>query len=339
MRRPTLIFLMGCAVVVPGARANPIVSQTTPNGAAFAGVCAGQEAYGGLQNPGWSIPATIAQVEQSFNFCSSMTSGVGGTANASNSSSGIGIPNGPVTTPFNNNISFSATVGSMVADATSNGSAEDLFAGAAGGGGWNDAFMWNGLTGTLLMGMKTNALLTESGSLSGEAVLELSPTLNGNIITQAPFTVFQNINGYTGFGGTLSSFDFEVGIWTANSSNPSVLANQILEFAFPVVQGQQVNFGFWANFLAATGDGGDPTQGTQMVDPPSIYYAGPDGLVLGDNSIVPVDSADFGPSVSGFDYSQGLQLDTPEPGTIGLLLSGIGSLGVLRKRARRNAIR
>ncbi|GEM_PF-3840857 len=333
IRLKLMSFLLAAGALTAGsASADAInVAAATPSGSTYAGVCAGQEAYGSLQNPGTSIPATIPMTEQGFNTCKSETI-VGDGATAQQSSFGNGIPNGPITTPFNNQISFTAAVGLLTANATGSGSSEDLFAGAAGGGGWSDAFPWFGQTGLLTMDFSVDGLLTESGSSSGEAVMELAPTIGGNLLTGAPFNAFSAANGNTGFGGTLESFDFEAGIWTADATVHNVLADQTLKFMIPVVHGQMVNFGMWMTFMVATGDGGDPTEGMYAVDPPTVTYAGPGGLVLPGGTTVGVDSSDFGTSVSGFDYSQPI---TPEPATLTLLL--VGGAGLLKRFRKQRA--
>lgn len=314
-------FLIGC-VVAGSAYANPILFQTTPSGAAYAGGCAGSSYFGGVVNPGISIPDEAPGTESSFIKCSQMTSGVGGQATAGMPNSGVSLASPNV--PFSNQFSVVAQTGLLQFFLQNSGAGLDTFAGAAAGGGWEDNFTWMGATGELPVSIFVNANLSVT---NGEAVMELALTDNNNYLTGSNYAAFQAANASIAFGNTEVGWDYEMAVWTADSTDPNVVANnQIINFMIPVVTGQAVNLGIWANFLINSGDSADTTVGTQLIDPPTIGYKGPGMEILPDGSEVAVTPSDYGASASGFDYSQ--TYDTPEPGSIGLLLTGLGSLGL-----------
>jgi hypothetical protein len=321
------LFLMGC-VMAGSAYANPI-SQSTPNGAAYAGVCAGSQYFGGVANPGTSVVAGVGPSESAFVTCSQDPGTVGGTASASMPGSGVSIaaPN----VPFSNFIEMAAQAGSISGFADNMGAPLDGFAGVSGSAGFNDSVPFSGPTGILLMPIDVDAILTASGT--GESVLEVSAVENGNLLSGSDLmTAFQAANAETSFGDTIAGFGYEVAVWTANSPDFNVVANnQVINFAIPVTNGEPLNFGIFVSFLLNSGDSDDTTISTESLDPPSAYYAGPGTILLPDGSEVPALPSDFGQSASGFDYSQTYSYATPEPGTITLLLTGLGSLAMSRR--------
>ena len=333
----------------------------TPNGQAFVSACAGSQTYGGQPNPGGS--GMITGGEAPFNSCNQAQ----GTAVAT------GLLLNPVVNPplfqaptgFTSKSEMSAQPGGISFFATSTNTAADIFAGGWGSGGWNDSFIWQGQTGMWMPKLDVTADLTDvfdnqcddlplqpcpasfgPQPPTGEAVLEVSMTLNGSLLSSAEeMSDFEanNPNAHPSipilagkFGDWGSSVGFEMGGFVADATTPNVDAlDQKITFAIPVVHGQPVNFGVYASYLVSGGDSYDGYVSTQTIDP-TTTFAGPGTLNIGTPSnpvMVPVLPGDIGPSVSGVNYSRSFTL-TPEPGTAVFGALAV-VLGLAARRSRR----
>lgn len=346
----------GC-ILLQASWAGPLYSSgNTPNGQAFVSACSGSQAYGGIPNPGDS--AIITDASAPYNNC----------AQAQGASVFTGWLNNPVVNPplfqpltaISNTSAIDAKAGQIGFYATNTAAPVDVGSGAWGSGGWNDSFTWTGPTGMWLPKLIVDANLsvqfdscTPQGAYTcpspqqgppqpyGEAILEVNMLLNDSFLetpaemnafaANNPNTVLPANQSFTAkFGDWLSAPGLEMAGWWADGTTPVLDANnQIVTFAIPVTQGQQVNLGVYASYMVSGGDGGNITINTETIDPLTAWDG---GSIQTTNGILPVVPGDFGPSASGFDYSQAA---TPEPGALFLGILGLGLCALAGPRRRK----
>ena len=318
------VFLLGCGLT-QASWASIYSASNTPNGQAFVSACAGWSQFGGLENPGSS-----AELNPGASYVNCNQAQGAGLQSVSVNNSGGAPANHNVT--YGNSTSIAAAVGGIGFSATNTGAPLDIFAGASGSGGWNDGFIWNGPSGVWLPQVLVSANLSAAGASAGEgeAVLEVSALgKNGNYLQGAAYSDFLAANAQTKFGDTLVGVDFEVAIWTADYKDTNVIANDVITFAIPVTQGQEVDLGFYASYLVSSGDSADTSESTEIVDP-QFSYAGP-GMLITNGGTVPVAGSDFGASTgSSFNYDRTY---IPEPGGWALTAIGLGAgmIGRIRR--------
>ncbi|MCE9618773.1 MAG: hypothetical protein K8R92_02565 [Planctomycetes bacterium] len=317
-----------CAMAIDG-------QSTTPDGAAFASVAAGSQAFSGLGAPGDAVQGGVSTL---YVNAQTSTSGIGGTAtaNASNSgSSGI--------YPFSNNAFGSASVGTIKLSAYNNGSMAVSFPGASANAGWNDQFTLtgggaNGTTGIWVVPIVVNGSMTAlvngaSGTMQVAAYKShniLQPY--GSAINSQAYNLFNALN--TTHNGTIfSGWDYQMVAFGTTNWGPSdssslpfmSISNRTLSFAIPFTWGTAFSAGFYANLMAGErASGGFGGQTTTDLDFSNTILWGGKGYVVGSEGNITDFSID---SLSGFNYGA----PAPAPSTFALLCS---SLAVLARRRR-----
>jgi hypothetical protein len=335
-------------MAAPLVRAGLIGQANTPSGSAFASACAGYVLFSGIGDPGLGYNYQENGASGAGYNCSNMTA-ASGPAYANVALAGgyhVGILNQDF--PYNSTASSSAQLG-MIHVQSSNASEPIVeFPGGGGDGGWNDTVTINagldpngnpigtpGSPGQWVFPVHVSGTLSQTGGARG--VFLVAPYLNLTRVGPDYFpghpanlvdalTAYNNLN-VTHNGTVGSVWDFEMSEWAVSDPLTSLTVDADVWFVIPFTFGTSFELGIYAADLSAeTGFGFDPSVTASSVDfSHTLTYGGP-GYVISNG--VSSTSFDLG-STSGFNYNQAF---TPEPGTWGLLVLGVGLIWVARRK-------
>lgn len=262
-------------------------------------------------------------------------------ASASNSGSQNGHP-------FSNSASASGSTGTIKISASNSGSAAVTFPGAVANAGWNDQITITGGTGTgiWIVPIQVNGQMDAVGS-GASGAFEVAAYQNynvlqpyGNSLNSTAFSQFNALN-VTHNGTIYSSWDFQMvafGVTDYGPSDPASLqhltVDRVIYFAVPFTFGTPFELGIYAEVGAGERAAGGSTiqNSTQLDFSHTITWDGK-GVVIPTGG---TSTTDFNiASASGFDYSRGVNSPVPEPSAGVALALGLGTLGLLKRRARR----
>lgn len=300
--------------------------SNTPIGFGFVNVCAGNQIFGGLPNPGDGFSASSDQ----YVNCSTLT-GLAASAGVSNSGVGFGGA------AYSNSASAGAGPGFADVFATNTGSPQDTFPGASAYAGWNDQITIGNGTGTSVweFPLVINADLTSTGG-GGLARMGFAVYQNYNFVTpyganNAAYNKWLADNG--GASGVRNSviafsWDYE-GFWFgADASTQNYSVNRTVWFAVPFTYGVPFELGIYMGGVAGeSGSGCCGNANTTTLDPPSLVWGGP-GVVTDPNTNTVNPNYTIS-SQSGFNYAP---TGAPEPSNFVMVAGGLFAAGWLLRR-------
>jgi hypothetical protein len=302
----------------------------TPIGFGFANVCAGNQAFGSLPNPGDGFSNTTDQ----YVTCNTATGSLASVA-VTNSGSWYG-------NTYSNSASASAAPGFIQIDASNIGETQAGFPGASAYAGWNDQVTIGNGTGTGLwvvpVDVHFDLTAVGSGALArvGVAAYQnhnfLQPYGNGG----PAYSLFLSKNGGpAGIRNSAIAFGWDYqGLWFGaddyGPSDPSTLqnytVNRTVYFVMPFTYGVPFEFGIYMGGVTGEIASGCCTlPNSATLDPPTLSWGGP-GVVIdpGNNTLTNFSIT----SQSGYNYAGSA---VPEPSTGVMLALGIGG-AVWRRR-------
>lgn len=297
-----------CALLSAAAQAAPRQQDVVPPGG-FLNVCAAPSGGGSGFWAGDDITGQFASGN-----CNAHYFTTGGPVSGSASSSAPSI---------SNSSAGAARMGWVQMVAENHSPAATFFAHAGVNGGYTDNLAVNlaghaGESGYLLVRVAVMGTMWATAE-TGSAGFEVVPYVNKALISAA------NPGYDDGSSNHLWSTDRQVGAWAvASAPDASMTVNEVVTFSLPVVIGQSMDVGLYANADAGQrSSGGFPgwmaNSGMQFTS----FLAGA-SLML-DGQAVQGFSIN---SASGLDWSVGV---VPEPGAWVLMLAG---LGVVARRRR-----
>lgn len=304
-----LAALSLCALLSVGARAAPRQLDIVPPGG-FLNVCAAPSGGGSGFWAGDDITSQFASGN-----CIPSNFVPGGHVSVSTNSSAPSITN---------NATGAAHIGWVQMSAENHSPAATFFAHGGVNGGFSDNLTVNlaghaGQSGYLLLRVAVVGTMWATAE-AGSAGFEVVPYLNKGMLGAA------NPGYDDGSSNHLWSTDRQVGAWAvASAPDASMAVNEIVTFSLPVVVGQSMEVGLYANVDAGQrSSGGFPGWSANSGLSFTSYLAGA-SLMLGGQAMPGFSIS----SASGVDWSVST---IPEPHAWLLMLAG---LGVLARRHRR----
>lgn len=306
MRRLAALAL--CGLLSAGAQAAPRQWDVVPPGG-FLNACAAPSGGGGGFWAGDDITGQFAS-----GMCNPHYFAPGGQVSGSASSSAPSIAN---------NSAGAARMGWVQMSAENHSPAATFFAHGGVNGGFTDTLAVNaaghaGESGYLLVHVAVVGTMWATAA-TGAAGFEVVPYVNNQLVNAVH-------PGYDdGSSNHAWGTDRQVGAWGVSSAPDASLAiNEVVTFSLPVVIGQNMKVGLYANAEAGQrSSGGYPgwlaNSGVEFTS----YLSGA-SLMLGGQPVQGFSIA----SASGLDWTAAA---VPEPGTWALMLAGLG-LVALRRR-------
>ena len=347
--RNALLTFAALLCAQPALLADAVGYLGTANGSASAEACAGL-GYSDNLIPGqpW-VPGVNGA--GGATVCNFGTGALVGEA-ASNILTNPGHPNAV------DNSAVTATVGQLHLNATHSADANYFLPEAYSDAGWNDlatvhiAGVADGTAGLWAMPIAVSGIFTASGTIPTSSPFAdgfLEVFQNGNDVQDynpsydAAYNLFLALNGPSNdITGSNTScigpgWSPEMVGWASTVNCTGASPNTTAWFVLPVILGQQLQFGIWADIAAGEGsDGsvppGDPADSAAANLGNSILWGGPGYFVSGGQTYTDISIT----SGSGFDYNSPAvdSVVTPEPSTA--LLLGCSAIALCfwrRKRA------
>jgi hypothetical protein len=210
------------------------------------------------------------------------------------------------------------------------------FAAAGANGGWKETFVANasgkmGQAGVVVVQQHVTGSLAAHG-FAGSADFELTAYKNNSQLT------IYGLQGLYNYGTQSNpiSTDRQLANWSvatygANENDASVIINDTVKFAIPVVFGQSFSLGVYgyagAGMRSKSGVQGISTAGVDFSN--TVTWSGVAGVYDSNGSLVSNYSLT---SDSGVDWTKPLTAPIPEPETYAMMLAGLGLLGFIARR-------